>query len=498
MKPLNQQNRPPATAYVTKRRILAAFGFILVLALCAYYQTFHNLARKWLFTSLAYRQNGEQRFLRRPSIEELSISGLSALIFVYPVEKLKDEHYNPDTPLIMTTLHDNHTMAVFVQGIGNMDSWDVTGCQIGTTSLITTMERIRRHKWWVVVECTFQHGSDAREVDGGAVTLSFRDRGNKEGRRVITSEFGFDAKRTMSDPVDVEIPYRTCVVTEVYNRTHALKDWLTYHHSIGVDHFIIYDNDSGDDLSGFISSNDLSKLVTLICWPWSKAQAQSVIHGKTLADRLCQWTYFPDADEYLFLKHCISAGAPPSFTHCLPTLITNYTSYDFSNPTQPSTTQLLFTPKTFGSSNLIHRAREPYTVPETYTLRTPLPQAIQYLTTKAIVHTRSAILSTCIHSFSTSHGKHVKIPMDDALLIHYKAQSWEDYMIKYTRPRNGYVKDWKLPEGLTSPLDRDRPPEGWFEGTFFGASELQEANVSDTEFRDWKRWMEGILAKERR
>ncbi|KAJ3042428.1 hypothetical protein HDV00_007384 [Rhizophlyctis rosea] len=420
---------------------------------------------------------------------------------IYPIADVKEEDYNPDTPLIMTVLHESKSLVAFVQGIGKMDSWDVTNCQVGNRVLTTSMSRIWRYKWWVVVECVFpEKGFHMRELDGGAVTLSFRNNGS--GRKVITSNFGFDSDKTLPAPIESTLPYRTCIVTELYNQTHVLKDWLTYHNSIGVDHFIIYDNDSGDDLPTFIDTNNFTDLVTLIRWPWTKSQPHAFLHGKLLADRLCHWTFFPDVDEYLFLKQC-QHSRPPSanssttmhkpFTHCLPSLISNHTSYNFTHPSTPHTTQLLLTPKIFSSSSIIRHPPQPYTLPETYTHRTPYPHTLSFSTPKPIIYTRAAKLSTWIHNFHTSTGRTTTLPIQVAHLIHYKAQSWEDYMVKFVRPRVGYVKDWGLPEGLEWPLSRDKPPKGWEDGTFFGERTLKGPWVVDTEFRDWKRWMEGVL-----
>ena len=419
---------------------------------------------------------------------------------LYPVDNITDDQYNPGTPLIMTALHDTKSLVAFVQGVGDMHKWVLAGCQVGHQALDTNTKDVWQHMWWVVVECLYPKDPafDPRTLNGGEITLTFREK-DGSAMKVLTSTFPFSASRSIPHVPSrlSRLSYKTCIVTQLYNQTHILKDWATYHNRIGIDHILIYDNDSDDDLLGFIAREGLSNLITVIRFPWGKSQAAAFLHGKVLADRLCHWTFFPDVDEYLFLKFCRPTMSPPSFRHCLAEFIRNQTAYSFSSPDQrpPRNSQLLIVPKIFSSSNIVHRPPQPYTLSETFLLRSPLPHAHATLTHKPLINSRTAQLSTAIHRFKiapphTSTTISTKI----AELIHYKAQSWEDYMLKYNRPRNGFVRNWMLPKGLKWPLSRDRPPKGWREGTFFhGQRELANATVQDTEFRDWKREMERVL-----
>ncbi|KAJ3045039.1 hypothetical protein HK097_001314 [Rhizophlyctis rosea] len=468
-----------------------------------------------------------------PTSEELSWSAPLRDAYdvdnvVYPVTEFKQSDYNSANPLVMTILHDTRKIWMFVQGIGKQSIWDLETCWIGDTKL--EVGKNNDHKRWVVAECAFPDRNvwdeggaiDLKEFDGKGLKVSFVERISRR-RRWLGTRFNYDVQRTMppaTTPVS-EMPYKVCLVTELYNQTHVLKDWWNYYSNMGVDRFFLYDNDSGDDINGMFERDpSLSEKATLIRWPWNKAQPHAFMHGKLLADRLCQWTFFPDVDEFLYLKDCHPSysepsstsstpttphGQVPSFRHCIPDFITQQTQYDFENPHPENLkiAQIRLMPRTFGSSEMIHRPKQPYTLPEAFIHRSPFPNAYQRLQTKPLLHTRAAQLVTLVHFWNLLDESYETVKpqpeVDRAEVIHYKIQSWEDFMVKYNRPRVGYVNDWKVPEGMTRPLSRDVPPPGWREGTFFkggskGYDEVVNATVRDTEFRDWKRWMEGILS----
>lgn len=84
-----------------------------------------------------------------------------------------------------------------------------------------------------------------------------------------------------------------------------LAEWICFHRLVGVAHFYLYDNDSGDRpreaLQPFIDRG----WVTLIDWPipfHRKAQQQAYQHclDKVQADDLARWIAFIDLDEFLF------------------------------------------------------------------------------------------------------------------------------------------------------------------------------------------------------
>lgn len=103
----------------------------------------------------------------------------------------------------------------------------------------------------------------------------------------------------------------------VKNEDSYIKQWIDYHHKLGVDKFIIYDNAGVNDKSSYCSSEDSSnlesllseyinnKLVCLIKWPYPKRVNGCVVGQVTQQNHTLYNFYeskyigFLDIDEYL-------------------------------------------------------------------------------------------------------------------------------------------------------------------------------------------------------
>lgn len=88
-----------------------------------------------------------------------------------------------------------------------------------------------------------------------------------------------------------------CAVFE--NEAPYLPEWLAYHHLVGVEHFVLYDNGSTDDPALAIRHSPLAKDVTLIRWPQRPGQAAAYRHFIDIFAPGFEWVAFLDVDEFL-------------------------------------------------------------------------------------------------------------------------------------------------------------------------------------------------------
>lgn len=110
--------------------------------------------------------------------------------------------------------------------------------------------------------------------------------------------------------------------TMVKNEDNYIKQWINYHHSIGINKFIIYDNAGIDDKKSYCSIEKSSNLpllleeyiknniVILIQWPYFKRLPNTGISGQTTqqnhtlyAFKKSKYIGFFDIDEYINMQN---------------------------------------------------------------------------------------------------------------------------------------------------------------------------------------------------
>ena len=94
--------------------------------------------------------------------------------------------------------------------------------------------------------------------------------------------------------------YGLAAVTIVHNEAPYIKEWLDYHLLAGVDHFLIYDNDSGDNLREVLQPYVDKKVVTLIPYPKVNRQIESYNDAIRYFKYYCRRMAFIDVDEFIF------------------------------------------------------------------------------------------------------------------------------------------------------------------------------------------------------
>jgi hypothetical protein len=99
---------------------------------------------------------------------------------------------------------------------------------------------------------------------------------------------------------DREFRYEIAAALRFKNEAQYLAEWIDFHEAVGVDHFYLYNNNSGDDFREVLAPYLLSKLVTLHDWPEAPASPAADLHCITHYKDEAKWIAFIDADEFLF------------------------------------------------------------------------------------------------------------------------------------------------------------------------------------------------------
>jgi hypothetical protein len=98
----------------------------------------------------------------------------------------------------------------------------------------------------------------------------------------------------------VDFPFALSICAIFRDEAYYLKDWLTFHVGVGVDHFYLYNNDSADDFLAVLKPWIASGKVTLIDWPGKGVQAKAYTDCVRRTRYQTRWIAFIDIDEYLF------------------------------------------------------------------------------------------------------------------------------------------------------------------------------------------------------
>lgn len=99
---------------------------------------------------------------------------------------------------------------------------------------------------------------------------------------------------------------RIAVVAIARDEKSFIDEWLLYHHLIGVDHFLVYDDDPNPGLKEFL--NPHGEYTSVLRWyqPEIAGTQQLLAYKEALNYRLAdfQWVAFIDLDEFIVLdKH---------------------------------------------------------------------------------------------------------------------------------------------------------------------------------------------------
>jgi SAM-dependent methyltransferase len=99
---------------------------------------------------------------------------------------------------------------------------------------------------------------------------------------------------------------KIAICVTVKNEAPYLLEWIAYHRSIGIHHFLIYENESTDNTLELLEDLEKSDIVTCIKWqtqPNTNIQRLAYIDAVERLRGKFEWVAFIDADEFIVLKN---------------------------------------------------------------------------------------------------------------------------------------------------------------------------------------------------
>ncbi|XP_050227689.1 glycosyltransferase family 92 protein At1g27200 [Mercurialis annua] len=265
-----------------------------------------------------------------------------------------------------------------------------------------------------------------------------------EGRTVIpTLAYYTPYQRKIAESVTKS---ELCAATMVYNVGKFLKEWVMYHSKIGVDKFILYDNESDDDLISVVKElNQQGFNVQTLLWIWPKTQEAGFSHAALLAGDSCKWMMYVDVDEFVFSPSWETQSQPSDqmLKSLLPSSDDDYHSQ--------MTGEVSIKCNEFGPSNRKSHPAEGVT--QGYDCRRRLENRHKSI---VLIEAIDDSLLNVIHHFSLKEQyRMIQLRLETAVVSHYKYQAWSEFKAKFRRRVSSYVVDWNNTVNLAS---QDRTP----------------------------------------
>jgi hypothetical protein len=231
------------------------------------------------------------------------------------------------------------------------------------------------------------------------------------------------------DPTQYPIELAICAIAK--NEARYLLEWIAYHRVVGVEHFLIFDNDSDDGMSEMLDRLSVKGFVERVPWPTVPGVApQHTAYAEglnRLKDR-AKWIAFIDLDEFLH----------PLEMDDLPSLLRTFEDAG----------GLVVPWRIFGSSNQASWRDEPVIC--RFLQRAPDEHPLNHAV-KTIVRSR-CVAHPGVHTPSLTEGQlvdehrrvaglfgnpdHHPVPDAKQLVInHYFGKSWEEWEIKRRKGR---------------------------------------------------------------
>jgi len=148
------------------------------------------------------------------------------------------------------------------------------------------------------------------------------------------------------DNIEKKFEVSICLIFK--NEANYLKEWICYHHLLGVDHFYLYNNNSNDNYIEVLQPYVDDGIITLIQWSQLYAQKAAYQHCYNTFKDETKWLGFIDADEYVNLR----------VDNSIKTFLTKYKRFP----------GVYLNWKMFGTSGVIAPPSGCYSVIETYVL----------------------------------------------------------------------------------------------------------------------------------
>lgn len=227
-----------------------------------------------------------------------------------------------------------------------------------------------------------------------------------------------------------------------------LKEWISYHLLVGVEHFYLYDNNDDDKTKKVLQSYIDEGIVELIPWPnkWPEikffegCQVYAYQNALKKAKRKSKWLAFIDTDEFLVPKKRSTVTDVLNYSYFYKKYVCVYvnwrmfgTSHEFVDPGDPILPKLVQCSRT---SNPMNKYGKTICRPE-------------YVDTVLNVH-----FVETIYPYINGSGtlrKNDSIKTDLLVLNHYMYRD-ENFLRNVKIPR--YIKMWGLKESEEQVLER--------------------------------------------
>lgn len=100
-------------------------------------------------------------------------------------------------------------------------------------------------------------------------------------------------------PHYIEKKYTVSICGIFKNEGLYLKEWIEYHHLIGVQHFYLYNNNSSDNYKEILEPYVRDGIVTLVEFPYDQAQMKAYMECLKNYSHESNWIGFIDIDEFV-------------------------------------------------------------------------------------------------------------------------------------------------------------------------------------------------------
>lgn len=139
-------------------------------------------------------------------------------------------------------------------------------------------------------------------LSGQTVLLEVR---GTDGRAITRTPQVLQLPNLVFQPVEpppVPHPVHLAVCGIVRDEAPYLLEWIAWHRIVGVDYFVLFDNESVDGTTAMLKSLAKAGIVDHVVWPNPvdlAAQRPAYIAGLARLDWRVRWVAFIDADEFL-------------------------------------------------------------------------------------------------------------------------------------------------------------------------------------------------------
>ncbi|KAL6011951.1 hypothetical protein ACLOJK_002417 [Asimina triloba] len=329
---------------------------------------------------------------------------------------------------------------------------------------------------------------------GEKVKVSLEMGGEGFSDRLLPSVALYDPPRRT--PAPGAKPALICACTMVYNAAKFLREWVMYHTSIGVERFVLYDNDSDDNIAEVVAKLlEAGYDVTTHVWPWPKTQEAGFSHCAVAHNDTCTWMMFMDVDEFFFSRSWANASQPSK--DMLRSLLTTTTTTTPSSPSSSPYSPPSPTPSTigqismrcyeFGPSN--QRSHPKSGVTQGYTCRRRIEERHKSM---VMLDAIDPSLLNVIHHFELRGGYRARaLSSYQGVVNHYKYQAWPEFKKKFRRRVSAYVVDWR---DAVNPASKDRTPGLGFAAVEPEGWKQKFCEVNDSQLRDLNRRWFGLTS----